>query len=180
MKQEILEKVPEFELIADAELRARCLKVWVKALNRGGWTAADLERIPFTLQIPQVGISYAEHIRAVTRCSAAIADAYQEIYGDRVEIDRDVLLAGALLHDVGKLVEYAEQDSEFRRSAEGEYVRHTFSGVGLAYDEGLPPEVLHIIAVHSKEGELGPRSPEALIVHHADFANFEPLRATLK
>jgi hypothetical protein len=35
--------------------------------------------------------------------------------------------------------------------------------------------VVHIIASHSFEGDRTPRSVEAILVHHADFANFEAL-----
>ena len=33
-----------------------------------------------------------------------------------------------------------------------------------------------MIAYHSKEGDLGKRTVEAIIIHHADFVNFEPLK----
>jgi len=40
----------------------------------------------------------------------------------------------------------------------------------------LPEKVVHAIAVHAKEGDGGYRCPEAVIVHHADFMNFEPIK----
>ena len=40
----------------------------------------------------------------------------------------------------------------------------------------LPDKVVHMIAVHAKEGDGGYRCPEAVLVHHADFMNFEPLK----
>ena len=86
---------------------------------------------------------------------------------------RDVLLAGALLHDVGKLLEIEERDGVFQKSPGGKVLRHPFSGVALAYAEGLPPEVLHIIGTHSKEGDPHPRTPEGAVIHHADFTCFE-------
>jgi hypothetical protein len=86
----------------------------------------------------------------------------------------DRLTSGALLHDVGKLVEYCDQGGRIVKSAKGRMLRHPFSGVGLGYDSGLPDEVLHMIAVHAKEGTGARVLPEAVIIHHADFMNFEP------
>jgi len=55
-------------------------------------------------------------------------------------------------------------------------VRHPFSGIAIADRFGLPPEVQHIIGTHSKEGDLGKRTVESIIVHHADFVSFEPFQ----
>ena len=59
----------------------------------------------------------------------------------------------------------------------GKVVRHPFSGVAIAARFDLPPEVQHIIGTHSKEGDLGKRTVESIIVHHADFVSFEPFKA---
>ena len=59
------------------------------------------------------------------------------------------------------------------KSDYGRFLRHPFIGVGLGFKYKLPEEVLHIIAVHSKEGDGEKRSAEAIIFHHADFIDFE-------
>jgi putative nucleotidyltransferase with HDIG domain len=92
-----------------------------------------------------------------------------------LKLNRDILLAGALLHDVGKLLEVSETAGTFKKTKEGSLVRHPFSGVALADENGLPAEVLHIIATHSKEGDPYKRTAEAIILHYADFMNFDPL-----
>jgi hypothetical protein len=85
----------------------------------------------------------------------------------------DILISGALLADVGKLLEY-ELDKEGKaiQGKYGQYLRHPFSGVSLAEECGIPPEVCHIIATHAHEGDLVKRTTEAYIVHHADFMTF--------
>jgi CRISPR/Cas system-associated endonuclease Cas3-HD len=88
-----------------------------------------------------------------------------------------VLVAGSILHDVGKLLEYRKTGKGYVKSHMGSLLRHPFSGQALAYKHDVPPEVLHMIAYHSKEGDLGKRTVEAIIIHHADFVNFEPLKA---
>ena len=61
-------------------------------------------------------------------------------------------------------------------SRAGRLLRHTFSGVAIADRFDLPSDIQHIIAYHSKEGDLGKRTIESIIVHHADFVSFEPFK----
>jgi putative nucleotidyltransferase with HDIG domain len=85
-------------------------------------------------------------------------------------------VAGGLLHDIGKLLEYRRQGERTIKSRRGELLRHPFSGAALAFKHGLPDEVIHIIALHAREGEGSERSVEAIIVTHADFVNYESLK----
>ncbi len=174
VKDEIRRILPEIDLIADAELREKVVATWAAGLERGGWTPEDITRMPFTLA-KKVDIDFAQHVRSVTRICRAVADTFAEIYQGKLSLDRDVLLAGALLHDVGKLLEMEEVNGAFRKSAAGKLVRHPFSGVALADEHGIPPEVQHIIGTHSKEGDPYPRTPEAVVVHLADFMNFDTI-----
>jgi putative nucleotidyltransferase with HDIG domain len=121
-------------------------------------------------------VNLLHHTRAVTKTAVRIAETLKENYGDAVCIDMDVLVAGGLLHDVGKFLEYSKQGGAVVKSEVGMLLRHPFSGQALAYKHGLPFTVLHMIAYHSKEGDLGKRTVEAIIIHHADFVNFEPLK----
>ncbi len=176
MDKDIDALFPELALVADAELRAKVVAAYEAALARGGWVAEDMTRIPFTLLIEPCPHSFLEHTRAVTRCALAAADVMSELYGARVKINRDYLVAAALLHDIGKLLEYAEEDGRFVRSALGKMLRHPFSGAALASECGLPAEVIHVIATHAREGDGARATAEAIIIHHADLINFEPFK----
>ncbi|MEA1963842.1 MAG: HDIG domain-containing protein [Candidatus Aerophobetes bacterium] len=176
MKGELLEIIPEFNLIEDLRLREKTLKVWEIALEAGGWEVKDLERMPFTLLIESCPCTMLEHIRGVTRVSIEAEKALKSIYKDKVKVNRDYLISGALLHDIGKLLEYREENGKFTQSRSGNLLRHPISGVGLCYSQGIPEEVMHIIASHSWEGDRSKRTPEAVIVHHADFINFEQFK----
>ncbi|MFA4987314.1 MAG: HD domain-containing protein [Candidatus Brocadiia bacterium] len=176
MRERLLQIIPEIELISDAGIRDRVIGVFEKALKKGGWVPDDLLRMPFTLLIKPCPANMAEHIRAVTRVARASAKELTAILGSRLPFDMDVLTAGALLHDIGKLVEYKlDKEGNFVTADHGRMLRHPFSGVGLAYDAGLPDEVLHIIAVHAKEGDGARKTPASFIVNHSDFMTFEPL-----
>ncbi len=175
VRDEVRKILPEVDEIEDKGLREKVLATWEAALVRGGWVPADIARIPFTLLKP-VKISFRDHVRSVTKICIAAADTFDEIYQGELKLRRDVLIAGALLHDVGKLLEIEEKDGKFGKSKDGALVRHPFSGVALADAQGVPAEVLHIIACHSKEGDAGKRTAEAIVLHLADFMNFDPLQ----
>ncbi|MFZ0391329.1 MAG: HD domain-containing protein [Calditrichia bacterium] len=177
MREELIKLIPEFEKVTDSKLREQVIGVWIKALKQRGMQPQDMLRMPFTLLIDPCPANFVEHTRGVIKVAVNAAAALQEVYGDTMPVHLDYLLAGALLHDVGKILEYVEKDGRFIKAHEGKYVRHPFSGVGLAFNEGIPEEVLHIIAVHAGEGNGRWRSTEGIIVHHADFINFEPLHA---
>jgi putative nucleotidyltransferase with HDIG domain len=176
MQNKILSLMPEFQSIKDDDLQSKTLKVWIEAMEKKGWTVDDLLEMPFTLLIEHTPINIIEHTRAVTRCSVQIADVLLDEYKDRILLNRDILLSGALLHDVGKLFEYDRENGRFVKSEGGKLLRHPISGAAFAAQFDIPQEVLHIIAAHSKEGDGARRTVEAVIVNHADFVNFEALK----
>ncbi|MCJ7682155.1 MAG: HD domain-containing protein [Candidatus Aminicenantes bacterium] len=176
MKNKLLSLMPEFQQIEGRDLREKTLQIWIDAMAKRGWSVDDLLDMPFTLLIERIKVNIIEHTRAVTLCSLRIGDILVQEYGDRISLNRDLLLSGALLHDVGKLFEYKREGNGFVKSAEGKLLRHPISGAAFAYKYGIPDEVLHIIAAHSKEGDGARRTIEAIIVNHADFVNFDVLK----
>ena len=178
--ERLVEKFPEISQITDEAMRSRTIAVFLEAVNLGGWTLNDLDRIPFTLLIPKCPVGLLTHMRSVVQTALSIAHTLDGWYNQYYQIDRDILLAGAILHDVGKLMEYGETEKGFVKSQSGKIMRHPFSGAALALKHGLPEEVQHIIATHAHEGDDAYRSPASVIVHHSDFINFEPLRDLLK
>lgn len=176
MRKKLLSLMPELQLIEDAKLQEKTINVWEEAINAGDWDISDLLDMPFTLLIEQTPVNIITHTRAVTLCSLQIADVLLEEYKDRVKINKDFLLSGALLHDVGKLFEYEKENGIFNKSQGGQLLRHPISGAAFATKFGIPQEILHIIACHSKEGDGARKTVEAIIVNHADFVNFETLK----
>lgn len=176
MTDEVRQLWPELEWIEDEGLRENTAKVWEMALEKSPLTAEDLNRIPFTLLIKDCPVTFMEHKRCVVHVSLESAKKMREFFGDNLPIDMDVVVSGAILADVGKLLEYDKVDGKAVVSDFGSYVRHPFSGVGLAMACGLPDKVCHIIAAHAGEGDLFKRTTEAYIVHHADFMTYLPFK----
>ena len=176
MRDAVRKLWPELNWIADADLRERVTDTWVKALELSPLTPADLERIPFTLLVPDCPVTFMQHKRCVVHIARRSAEAMVEFMGKALPVDRDTVIAGAILADVGKLLEYEFVDGAARQSRRGAYLRHPFTGVALAIAAGVPDRVCHIIAAHADEGNLVRRSTEATIVHHADFMSFLPFK----
>ena len=176
MRDKVKKIWPEINWIKDEKLKTKVLDCWVYAVEKSVLTPEDLEVIPFSLLIKDCKVSFMNHKRTCVQLSVDIAKRMKENFGDEIQINMDLLIAGAILIDVGKLLEYDKVDGNLTTSKAGKLLRHPFSGVAIADRFGLPPEVQHIIAYHAKEGDDTKRSVEAIIVHHADFVSFEPFK----
>jgi len=176
MLDEVKKLWPELQWIRNETLRQQTAETWVRALARSPLTVADLEEIPFTLLVKNLKVSFMAHKRAVVHIAHKSAQVMAEAFGDELPLDFDVVVAGAILADVGKLLEYGKVDGKAVVSDFGRYVRHPFSGVALALECGVPANVCHIVAAHAGEGDMVKRTTEAYIVHHADFMSFLPFK----
>ena len=167
---------PELEWITNRDLREKVAATWVRAFELSPLTPDDLNHIPFTLLVPDCPATFMEHKRCVVHIARRSAESMIEFLGRALKIDLDTVIAGAILADVGKLLEYEMVDGKARQSQRGEFLRHPFTGVALAMECGVPEAVCHIIAAHAAEGDLVKRTTEAIIVHHADFMSYLPFR----
>jgi putative nucleotidyltransferase with HDIG domain len=181
MTEQIKKIWPELDWIIDQSLREKTARTWELALERSVLTAEDLEHIPFTLLCgPDLKVSFMAHKRCVVHLACESGKKMNQFFGSDLPVNMDVLISGAILADVGKLLEYElDKDGKAFQGKYGQYLRHPFSGVSLAEECGVPPEVCHIIAAHAHEGDLVKRSTEAYIVNHVDFMTFEPFRSRL-
>ena len=170
--------IPEHSLVQDAELREKCAEVWQEVLEIGGWDSKNINTSIIAVKevsndCPETGL---DHVRHVVNMSAAI---YYQLKGWMDTIgpcDRDTVIAGALLHDVGKFLEYEVKDGVRGYSKYGKMFRHPCSGAYFAQKHGLPPKVVHIILTHSAaqspEGANAMNTPESLVVKYADHLCF--------
>ena len=183
MRERIRKLLPEIEWITDKELQERVTDSYEDALTEGGLEPEDMERIPFTLLIPDCPASYLTHVRSVTRMARRAMEEFNALYATpdgKFRMDNDLLVAGALLHDVGKLVEYEKApDGSTVKSQMGRDLRHPFSGTVIALRNGCGTAIGHIIANHAHEGDGTLRSPEGVLVNKADFMSFEGVKSFL-
>jgi len=176
MREQVEQLWPELAWIQNSELREKVARSWVRAFELSPLKPEDLNEIPFTLLVPNCPVTFMEHKRCVVHIARKSAEAIREFLGHSLPIDLDTVIAGAILADVGKLLEYEKVDGKARQSERGKLLRHPFTGVALAMECGVPDRVCHIIAAHAAEGDQVKRSVEATIVHHADFMCYLPFQ----
>jgi 3'-5' exoribonuclease len=118
---------------------------------------------------------------SVTRSCVQLAAKYDDYYPDlKPRLNRGLAVAGAILHDIGKLREIEETSTGAEYTASGNLIGHILQGrdivreaaVGREIDPDLLLRLEHIIVSHQRLPEWGspkpPMTPEALIVHYAD------------
>jgi 3'-5' exoribonuclease len=139
---------------------------------------------------------YLEHVLSVTRNAVFLAEKYAADYPNmQPPLSKGLVVAGAILHDIGKLIELEFRMEGPRRTPEGELIGHILLGRDIVRERGkdvpgLDRETLlrleHIIVAHQNLPEWGspiaPHTPEALLVYFADDvdAKFHMLAASLE
>ena len=123
-----------------------------------------------------------EHIVSATNIALALCDTIKTVYGGRV--NRDLVVAGVVLHDIFKSLTYLERENgRYAMAPIAERLDHLTLGVAELIRRGFPLNLVHIVDAHMgwEHGPIGPRTLEALVVHIADMAdsrlNGEVLRA---
>lgn len=123
-----------------------------------------------------------EHMISTTSIAMALCDTAEMVYN--AHVDRDLVVAGAIVHDIFKSLTYIERENgTYASSPLAERLDHLTLGVAELVRRGFPLDIVHIMDAHMgwQHGPIGPRTAEALIVHLADMAdsrlNGEVLRA---
>src|SRR5437762_82389 len=130
---QISELFPDINAIKDVGLRDKVAAVWNEALTIGcggkGWTFDEIRSIPFTLLAGKIDMRFVEHLNSCVKQCIAIARVLDEVFGSRVPVNADHLISGALLADVGKMLEFDKNErGEIIKGHFGEMLRHPFSG----------------------------------------------------
>lgn len=168
----------QLDQISDPDIKTKVVQAWLIGCERGGWESVDdLRKMPYTLLTDTHGVNFIEHTIAVTNGAVALAKAQTETYAKMpYEINMDRLVAGGILHDVGKLLEIEPDGSGgYRKSRSGMCARHPISGAILTAEVGLSEEIVNTVGCHAKEGDGRPQVVETVLIHQADFATFNPL-----
>ena len=174
LKDGVRADLPEIELIADQTLRNQVVDAWALSLSQTSFRRIrDMpgEANPGMLVLKRGGQD--THLRGVTQIAIGYIDHFADVYPEAV-IDRDVVIAGGLCHDIGKAYEFAPENRQ-RWKADPSHVglpplRHPVYGAHICLLAGLPESVAHIAACHSPEGNNVQRSLECVVVHEADVA----------
>src|SRR3954468_3693813 len=126
---QIPELFPDIRAIRDTTLREKVAAVWDEALTTGcggkGWTFDEIRAIPFTLLAGKIDLRFVEHLNSCCKQCIAITRVLGEVFGPRIPVNLDHLIAGSLLADVGKLLEFDKDPrGQVVKGRYGELLRH--------------------------------------------------------
>ena len=182
VRQGVYKTLPMLNDMKNVELREKIVDAWALALQLNGFEKIE--------EMPGSGMPDADalgdqsmHILANAYTSMSIYDNLVKAYQRDFGLDREILLACALCHDVGKPYEYSKANrerwaKEYHKTGKPN-VRHPAYGTYIAITAGLPEEVVHVAACHSPEGRFVTRSAYATIVHYADDGSWFTLASLL-
>jgi len=172
--------------IKDESLREKVIRfVENPTIEIGGkvYTGMPLESSP-------AGISrhhsypggFIEHVVSTTEIALALCSIIRRVYHGKV--DRDLVISGAILHDIFKPLTYeAEENGTYRGTPLAERLDHLTLIVSEMVRRDFPLDLIHIVCAHhgGEAGPMWPRTIEALVCHLADITdsrlNGEVLRA---
>lgn len=145
--------------------------------------AAAIKRLPATQNkfFPFLG-GLLEHTLSVTKSCLFLVERYAAYYTElKPPLNCDIVVAGAMLHDLGRVVEFGDEPLLVQQTVPGRLFGHLFLGYDLIRDAAreqgdVNPELVqlleHVLITHLNLPEWGsprlPLVPEALILHHAD------------
>jgi len=142
------------------------------------------------LEVSPAGVShhhsypggFIEHISSTTEIALTLCNIIKRVY--RGKVNRDLVVAGVVLHDIFKPLTYvARENGTYGITPLAERLDHLTLVVSELVRRGFPLNLVHIVASHMgwQHSPIGPRTAEALVVHLADIAdsrlNGEVLRA---
>ncbi len=158
--EELRKKVIDF--IKNPRLSSKDFKKYPKLSIEEG-------RCPFTVGSGAGKITVERdilnHSIALAELCLKVAEVAEKNY--KIPINRDNLLAAAILHDIMKIFEYKKSEKGLEHT--GILLDHSMLATAELYHQDFPEEVIHIIASHFGEtGPTPPRNFEALIFHYCD------------
>jgi len=181
LRQSVIKTLPEVSEIKDTELRNKVIDAWVYSLSHSSFKSIDEMRASGNPDTPRLKSgTQTDHIRGVTQLTMTLGDTLSKLF-PQLPIKRDLLIACAICHDVGKPFEF-DPSNQLRWSEQSATtgfpaIRHPQFGTHVCLTVGLPEEVCHAAGCHSGEGDLVRRSLHVTIVHVADYAFWTPLAA---
>ena len=171
------------EKIKDENLRNKVIEF----LKNPTPTHPEIKKTDFNIENSPASVNYhhkypgglIEHTISVTNLAIKISEALKRTYG--IKINKDLVIAGALLHDIMKPYNYELDENDNIDHTDIFDLDHLTLCVAELYKRGYPLDLIKIIASHhGKDSPTRPGSIEAYIVHFADYIDSEINNVAIK
>ncbi|MEM2412846.1 MAG: HDIG domain-containing protein [Candidatus Bathyarchaeia archaeon] len=112
---------------------------------------------------------YIEHVVSTVNLALALCKSVEKVYHGKV--NKDLVVAGVLLHDLFKPLTYTvNQNGGYSTTGLADYMDHLSVAIAELVRRGFPLELIHVVSAHHGEyGPIRPHTIEALICHLADL-----------
>jgi putative nucleotidyltransferase with HDIG domain len=171
----VMDVFPALAQIEDERLRFAVARQWDRALDASSWERYDDVVMNPKLAAPAgAEPRLVQHVNFVTESCLAVAPVLERWYG--VDLDRDLLIAGCLLHDLSKMLEYESRNGDVVVGDDAALLPHPAAGAALAMADGFDAKVIHMIWSHTHQNSAVPAFPEALLLHYVDYLDADLLR----
>ena len=176
--------IPAIGALQSEDLQRSVAATWAASM-----AASPFERLD---QVPQSPLfpqrSLLEHVNEVNELAVHSIEMAKRRFA--LDVDEDLALATAILHDVDKPLIFRFDGSVFSAAPGTDLTDHGATGAALALRHGVPASVAALVRVHSPFASTGmPGTIEGTIVHYADFVandlaslqqGAEPIHSTYK
>ncbi len=175
--EEIRALFPELDQIEDPALCQGVVDIWLDLAAETVWER--FEDMPKNLK-EEKHMTLIGHIQGVTKTAVAMADVVEKLHG--VEIDRDLLIAACVLHDITKPLESAPNPGgpptggstpPAKITEFGAKIQHGVYGAHKIWAKGLPKalELAHLVITHTRASSTRSTSYEAALLFYADWVD---------
>ena len=169
--EELLKLIPQIDQIRDEAMKKKVIRAWELAFDNGNFES--LTAAPFIKCCDS--ITLCQHTRSVTEMSIRIAEVLREAYS--YDIDFDVLIAVAAVHDISKLLEMEPgSEGQIKQSEIGGRYQHGFFSAHYCVEAGMPHAVTSAVFSHTHQTKMMPTNLEGIIVTYADLADADAHR----
>ncbi|MFM0203404.1 hypothetical protein PQR53_26425 [Paraburkholderia fungorum] len=159
---DVVAMFPQVADIGDATLRKAVISTWETLWEMSPWKR--IAEVPTSTEIPYPTLP---HNQCVLDMAISVADLFERHHG--IKVNRDYLIAAAVLQDASKVVEFEPAaDGKVVATDLGKHYPHAFWAAHLALRNGIPDEIVHVLLTHSPQAPKFPSSLEGKILYYVD------------
>jgi 7,8-dihydroneopterin 2',3'-cyclic phosphate phosphodiesterase len=168
---------PKLKALADKIRNKKLRKKVIELLENPTFEINGKKFSGLPLDVSPAGLShhhcypggYIEHVVSTANLAIAMCKSVEKVY--RGKVNRDLVVAGVLLHDVFKPTTYiVKENGSYGSSRLADYLDHLSLVTSELVRRGFPLELIHVVSAHHGDyGPIRPHTVEALICHLADL-----------